>query len=169
MHHSAREHHEPRRGSACRAAPRLVSDSSRTANAHPHGRAALPSSLRGERIASPCHSSPEQHGKRGMANDEQMGRGVAGECRRAHQLRHCHQQGQRSHFGRRQVAQLDAVRQLRAALLVRPSCGTRPARTLSTLPRGFEHYSRLSAAAVMFQSVEQSPTQSSAACSGRHS
>ena len=86
-----REHHETRRGSACRAAPRLVCDSARAANTYPHARAALPSSLSGERIASPCHSTPEQHGERGMANDEQMGRGVAGECGRAHQIGHCHQ------------------------------------------------------------------------------
>ena len=131
-----REHHEPRRGSACRAAPRLVSDSARAANAHPHARAALPSSLRGERIASPCHSSPEQHGERGMANDEQMGRGVAGECGRAHQIRHCHQRGQRSQFGRRRIPQLDAVRRPRAALLTRPTCGTHPARCLSTPAAG---------------------------------
>ena len=132
MQQSPREHHEPRRGSAFRAAPRLVHCRIAAISADPCTRAALPSSLRAERIATPCHSSPEQHDESGMANDEQMGRGVAGECWRAHQVRHCHRRGQRSRFGRRWRPQLDAVRQPCAALLTRPTYGTCPARAPST-------------------------------------
>ena len=136
MQQSPREHHEPRRGSAFRAAPRLVHCRIAAISADPCTRAALPSSLRAERIATPCHSSPEQHDESGMANDEQMGRGVAGECWRAHQVRHCHRRGQRSRFGRRRRPQLDAVRQPCAVLLTRPTYGTCLARPLSTLDVG---------------------------------
>ena len=157
-----------RRGSACRGTPRLVCDSARAADACPCARAALQSSLSGERIALPCHSSPEQHGERGMANDEQMGRGVACECGRAHQIRHCHQRGQRSHFGRRQVAQLDAVRQLRAALLIRPSCGTCPARASSSLAARPGKSERRDSRRSDFPGPPSSPrTHESAACTVR--
>ena len=111
----------PRRARTC-------ARSARAAHACPRTRAALPSSLRGERIDSPCHSSPEQYGGRGMANDEYTGRVVAGEGGRAHLRCHSPKQGPRSHFGRRPIAQLDAVRRSCAALLIRPTCGTHPAR-----------------------------------------
>ena len=64
--------------------------------ANPCTCAASTSSMSIDDEALPCHSSPEQHGERGIANDEQMGRGVAGECWRAHQVRHCHRRGQRT-------------------------------------------------------------------------
>ena len=125
-------HHEPRRGSACRASPRLVHPRSAAAAATMGTWAASASSTSTGEIALPCHSSPEQHGERGMANDEQMGRGVACECGRAHQIRHCHQRGQRSPIGRRRRPQLDAVRQPCAALLVTLCCDPSFSRVRST-------------------------------------
>ena len=130
--------YEPRRGSACRASPRLVHRRSAAAAATMGTRAASASSTSIGEIALPCHSSPEHHGERGIANDEQECSGVAGECGQAHQVRHCHQRGQWSHFGRRRVAHLDALRRPCAALLIRPSYGTRCARVRSTLLSGPE-------------------------------
>ena len=161
-------HHEPRRGSACRASPRLVHPRSAAAAATMGTWAASASSTSTGEIALPCHSSPEQHGERGMANDEQMGRGVACECGRAHQIRHCHQRGQRRHFGRIQVAQLDAVRQLRAALFIRPSCGTCPARASSSLAARPGKYERRDSRRSDFPGPPSSPrTHESAACTVR--
>ena len=127
-----REHHEPRRGSAFRAAPRLVHCRTAAVAAASCTRAASTSTMSIDDDALPCQCSLEQHIERGMANNEQMGRGVAGECGQAHQIRHCHQRELLSHFGRTRVARLDAVRRSCAALLIRPTCGTHPARAPST-------------------------------------
>ena len=74
-----REHHEPRRGSAFRAAPRLVHCQIPAVAAIPCTRAAFTSSMSIDDDALPCQGSPEHHSERGMASDESECIGVAGE------------------------------------------------------------------------------------------
>ena len=90
-------------------------------------------------LATAVLSSTASAGWRTMSR---LAEGRQASAGRAHQVRHCHQRGQCSHFGRRRVAHLDALRRAGAALLIRPTYGTHPARAPSTPASGPGKYQR---------------------------
>ena len=163
-----REHHRLRRGSARRAAPQLV-----------HCPAALHTStlVRGQlcRAARADSAStwldtvaPDTHGERGMVSDVQEGRGKADDGSRARLRDHLHRQSYRSRFRRRPIAQLDVHRQAGAALRIRPSCGTCPARASSSLAARPGKSERRDSRRSDFPGPPSSPrTHESAACTAR--
>ena len=63
----------------------------------------------------------------------------------------CTGQSYRSRFRRRPIAQLDVHRQAGAALRIRPSCGTCPARASSSLAARLENLSDVNHGAQIFQ------------------